>query len=209
MYHAITIVIFFIGILLCRIKAGKFNNCKSKVIKKIIRYFSDNELNGYLINTVVAFMGVTIAIVFANLNTAQHERKQTIGFLEDVLLTELDTKATFLTTAIIGMDVDSFINVIIEAEGIPDDEISVEVEKPFEPEKIFNTMKIYPISPVLSLEILLTDSPYKYTISRYTYSALIDCRMSFALQKARIEKKSIYRQCCLILVEHVKSLKSN
>ena len=49
------------------------------------------------------------------------------------------------------------------------------------------TMKIYPISPVLSLDMLLTDSPYKYTISRYSYSALIDCKMNFVVQKARID----------------------
>lgn len=66
-------------------------------------------------------------------------------------------------------------------------------------------MKIYPISPILSLEILLTDSPYKYTISRYTYSALIDCRMSFALQKTRIENATDIEK----IENHLKAMPSN
>ena len=66
-------------------------------------------------------------------------------------------------------------------------ELSIDVEEPSDPEKLFEAMKIYPISPVLSLDMLLTDSPYKYTISRYSYSALIDCKMNFVVQKARID----------------------
>lgn len=177
----------FFGILLCCIKEGKFNNCKSRVIRKIVKCFSEHELNRYLIDTVVAFAGVTIAIAFANFNTIQQEKEQTIEFLEEVVLTELGTKATFITVAKVGMDVDSFIEVEIEAKGIPDDEISVEIEQPFDPEDMFETMKIYPINPVVSLDIVLNDSPYKNTISRYTYSALIDCRMNFITQKAKID----------------------
>jgi len=216
MYIAITIIVFITGILLCCVKAGKFNNCKSKIVKKIVQYLSESDLNGYLINTMVAFLGVTVAIAFANLNTIQQEKRQTINFLNDVVLTELDTKAAFVTNAMIGMDVDSFIKAEIEAEGIPDDEISVEVKQPFDPQKMFNTLKVYPISPVLSLDILLTDSPYKYTISRYSYSALIDCRMNFIAQKNRIDnadnigemidhlsKMSVdfYRACEIIEIE--------
>jgi len=173
MYVAITIIVFIAGILLCCVKAGKFNNCKSKIVKKIVQYLSNNDLSGYLINTMVAFLGVTVAIAFANLNTTQQEKRQTINFLNDVVLAELDTKAAFVTNAMVGMDVDSFIKAEIEAEGIPEDEISIEIEQPFDPQKMFRTLKVYPISSVLSLDILLTDSPYKYTISRYSYSALI------------------------------------
>ncbi len=187
MYIAITIIVFIAGILLCCVKAGKFNNCKSKIVKKIVQYLSNSDLNGYLINTMVAFLGVTIAIAFANLNTAQQEKRQTIDFLNDVVLAELDTKATFVTTAMVGMDVDSFIKAEIEVEGIPEDEISVEIEPPFDPQKMFEALKVYPLSSVLSLEILLTDSPYKYTISRYCYSALISCRMNFIALKTRID----------------------
>lgn len=199
MYHVITIIVFFIGVLLCCVKAGKFNNCKLKIVKKIVEYLSDSELNGYLINTMVAFLGVTIAIIFANLNTAQQEKEQTIEFLEDVLCPELGIKATFVTTAMIGMDVDSFIKVEIGAEGIPNDEISVEIEQPFDPEKMFETMKIYPINPVVSLDIVLNDSPYKNTISRYSYSALIDCRMNFIAQKARIDSSDSIEEMVKIL----------
>lgn len=187
MYIAITIIVFIAGILLCCVKAGKFDNCKLKIVKKIVQYLSDSDLNGYLINTMVAFLGVTIAIAFANLNTTQQEKRQTINFLNDVVAVELDTKAVFVTNAMIGMDVDSFIKVEIEAEGIPEDEISVEIEQPFDPQKMFRTLKVYPISSVLSLDILLTDSPYKYTISRYSYRALSNCRMNFISLKTRID----------------------
>lgn len=37
----------------------------------------------------------------------------------------------------IGMDIDFFIKVELEAGEIPEDEISVEIEQPFEPEKMF------------------------------------------------------------------------
>lgn len=202
MYNAITIFVFITGILLCGVKIGKFNNCKSKVVKKIVNGLSDSDLNGYLINTLVAFLGVTVAITFANINTTQQEKKQTIEFLEDVLRTELGIKATFVTTAMIGMDVDSFIKVEIEAEGIPDDEISVEIEQPFDPDDMFETIKIYPINPVVSLDIVLNDSPYKDTISRYSYSALIDCRMNFIAQKARIDNADSIEE----MVKHLQKM---
>lgn len=199
MFNVITIIIFIIGVLLCIIKGRKFNNGKSNVLKKILGWFSNDNLNGYLVNTMVAFLGVTVAIAFANFNMAQQEKKQTTNFLKDVVLTELGTKSAFVTTAMVGMDVDSFLKVEIEAEGISEDEISVEIEQPFEPEEMFETLKVYPISPVLSLDILLTDSPYKYTISRYCYSALIDCRMNFINQQTRIVNSDSIEE----MVEHL------
>lgn len=205
MYIAITIIVFIVGILLCCVKVGKFNNCKSKIVKKIVQYLTNSDLNGYLINTMIAFLGVTVAIAFANLNTTQQEKRQTINFLNDVVLTELDTKATFITAAMIGMDVDSFIKAEIEAEGIPGDEISVEIEQMYDPEEIFETLKVYPISQVFSLDILLTDSPYKYTISRYSYSALIDCRMNFIAQKTRIDNSNSIEE----MEKHLKAMSSD
>lgn len=202
MFNVITVIIFIIGVLLCFIKGRKFNNCKSNTLKKILGCFSNDDFNGYLVNTMVAFLGVTVAIAFANFNTAQQEKKQTINFLNDVVLTELDTKAAFVTTAMIGMDVDSFIKAQIEAEGIPEDEISVEIEQPFDPEDIFETTKVYPLSPVLSLDIVLNDSPYKDTISRYSYSALIDCRMNFIAQKTRIDNSDSIEE----MVKHLSKM---
>lgn len=71
------------------------------------------------------------------------------------------------------MDIDNHLNVKIETEGVDENEISVEIEQHFKQEEMFETLKVYPISSVMSLDILLTDSPYKYTISKYSYSALI------------------------------------
>lgn len=165
-----TVLMFFVGIILCYIERIKICNCKNERIKKVVNLVSNEKLYDYLVNIMVTFLGVTIAIIFTDYNTEQQEREQTIEFLNDVLLTELGTKSQFILTAIIEMDKEP-----------------VEEKRSFEPEKVFETMKIYPLSPVLSLEILLEDSPYKYTISRYTYSALIDCRMNFAVQKNRME----------------------
>lgn len=187
MYNTITIIIFIIGILLCCVKAGKFKNCKSKIIKKIVQYLSNGNFNDYLINTIVAFLGVTVSIAFANFNTIQQEKEQTIEFLEEVVLTELDTKATLVVNALFVMDVDNHLKVEIKVNG---EDVPVEIEQPCSPEEMFDTMKDFPLSPVLSLDILLNDSPYKNTISRYTYSALLDCRMSFIVQKNRIDSST-------------------
>ena len=63
-------------------------------------------------------------------------------------------------------------------------------------------MKVYPISPVSSLDMLLMDSPYKYTISRHSYSALIDCRMNFIAQKAAIDNSRSIRE----MAEHLSKM---
>lgn len=216
MFVVFTIIILIIGVFLCFIRGKEFNSLKPLFIRKILEFFSKKDFNEYLVNIMVVFFGVTSAIVFANFNTEKQEEKQTIDFLEDVVLTELETKAAFVTEAMIGMDVDSYFKVEIEAEGVSEDEISVEIEQKFDSEAMFETLKIYPISPVLSLDILLTDSPYKYTISRYSYSALIDCRMNFIAQKTRIDNSNsieemekylndmaidFYRACEIIEIE--------
>lgn len=187
MFYIITIIIVIAGGILHFNRKGKFDNCKPKILKKFLEWIFETELNEYLVNIMIAFLGVTAAIAFTNFNTAREEKIQTIDYLETVLLTELSTKGAFVTEAMIEMNPSSYFQVIIEGEGITEDNTSVEIEQKFKPEDMFETMKIYPISPVLSLDILLTNSPYMHTISRYSYSALISCRSNFNLQKTRIE----------------------
>ncbi len=187
MLTVITIIIFILGTLLCFIKGKSFENCKTWILKKILAILSNRTFNDYLVNTMVAFLGITAAITFTNFNTVRQEERWTIEFLEDVLLTELDTKISLLNEAIAGMDRDFDIETDRKAEESDGGEISMDVGEPSDPEKLFETMKVYPISPVSSLDMLLNDSPYQYTISRYSYSALIDCRMNFTMQKARID----------------------
>lgn len=187
MLIAITVIIFILGAFLCFIRGKSFDNCRAASLKKTLEVLSNNNFNDYLVNTMVAFLGITTAITFTNFNTIRQEEKWTIEFLEDVLLTELDTKINLLNEAISGMDMDSGMKAEIGMEESDVGEISMDVEEPSDPEKLFETMKVYPISPVSSLDMLLTDSPYQYTISRYSYSALIDCRMNFTMQKSGID----------------------
>lgn len=189
MIIVITIFVFIIGFWIHSIKGKKFNNCKFGFLNKLLNILSSEKHNEYIVNAMLALLSVTlsIAVTYTDYQTKKQEKEQTIEFLENVLCPELNTKATFVTTAMIGMDVDSFINVKIEAEGISDDEISVEIEQPFAPEDMFETMKVYPINPIMSLDIVLNESPYRDTISGFTYSALNDCRMNFSAQKARVD----------------------
>lgn len=187
MIIVITIIIFVLGALLCLVKGKNFENCRPKIVRKTLEFFSRSDLNGYFVNTMVAFLGITTAIAFSNFNTARQEQKWTTEFIEDVLLTEFDTKITLMREAISGMNNDPGQEARSDTKGPAGGEISINVEEPSDPEKLFDAMKIYPITPVSSLDMLLTDSPYKYTISRYSYSALTDCRMNFTVQKARID----------------------
>lgn len=187
MFYVITIIVFFGGIFLTCIRGRVFGNCKTEIIKLLLERISGKNLNEYFVNTLIAFLGVTAAIAFTNCNTAMEEKKQTIKYLEEVLLTEFDTKGAFAAEAMLGLDPSAYLQVIIEGEGITEENTSVEIEQKFKPEDMFETMKIYPIEPVLSLDILLMNDPYMHTISRYTYSALISTRSSLALQKIRLE----------------------
>lgn len=202
MLIVITIIIFVLGVILCLIKGKKFEQCRPGILKKILEILSNGDFNGYLVNTMVAFLGITTAIAFTNYNTEKQEEKWTIEFLEDVLLIELDTKITLMNEAISGMSTDSGIELGIKTGELDGGEISIDVEEVSNPEKLFETMKVYPISSVTSLDMLLSDSPYKYTISRYSYSALIDCRMNFITQKVRIDSADSLEE----MIKHISKM---
>ena len=187
MILVITVIIFVLGALICFAKGKKFEGCRPGALRKILEILSNHTFNGYLVSTMVGFLGITTAIAFSNYHTERQEQKWTVEFLEDVLLTELNTKITLMQEALSAMDMTPEAERRVETKRAKGGEISIDVEKPSDPEKLFEAMKIYPISPVLSLDMLLTDSPYKYTISRYSYSALIDCKMNFIVQKAGID----------------------
>lgn len=192
MFYVITIIVFLVGIFLTYIRGHKFDRWKSLNISKLLECITKKDFNEYLVNTMIAFLGVAAAIAFTNFNTTQEEKKQTIKYLEEVLLTEFDTKGTFAAEAMLELDPSAYLQVILEGEGITEENTSVEMEQKFKSEDLFETMKIYPLSPVLSLDILLTNAPYMHTISKYSYSALISTRSSLALQKIRLENtKSI------------------
>lgn len=169
MFYVITIIVFFVGILLICIRGQMFDELKYQNIRILLAWFSEKDINEYLVNTMIAFLGVTSAIVFTNFNTVQEEKKQTIKYLEDVLVKELDTKGTFATEAMLVLNPRAYLQATIEGEGITEENTSVEIEQKFKPEDMFETMKIYPLSPVLSLDILLTNAPYMHTISKYSY----------------------------------------
>lgn len=88
MINVIMVIIFCLGILLCFIRINKFDNLRSRFLIKIINIFSKEEYNTYLVNIIVAILGVTISIIFANYNTEKQEEKQTIEFLNEVVLKE-------------------------------------------------------------------------------------------------------------------------
>lgn len=205
MFLVITIITFLIGAALCLVKGKTFDHCRPEIFRKLLRLFSNSELNGYLVNTMVAFLGITLAITFTNFNTVRQEQRWTVEFMEDVLLTEIDTKITLLEEAIAGMDTDPDSEVQTETEALDGGEISIDVREPSDPQRLFETMKVYPISPVSSLDDILEDAPYKYTISRYSYSALIDCRMNFAAQKTRIDHAGSIGE----MTEHLRKMLSD
>lgn len=202
MFLVITVIIFILGALLCFMKGKNFENCKAGILKRILVILSNRTFNDYLVNTMVAFLGITTAITFTNFNTVRQEGRWTVEFLEDVLLTELDTKISLLNEAISGMGRDFGMETGRRTEESEVGEISMDVGEASDPEKLFETMKVYPISPVSSLDMLLNDSPYQYTISRYSYSALIDCRMNFMMQKARIDDSDSIQE----MVEHLSKM---
>ena len=205
MFLVITIITFLIGAVLCLVKGKTFDHCRPEILRKLLRVLSNSELNGYLVKRVVAFLGITLAITFTNFNTVRQEQRWTVEFMEDVLLTEIDTKITLLNEAAAGMDTDSDSEIRIETEALDGGEISIDVKEPSDPQRLFETMKVYPISPVSSLDDILEDAPYKYTISRYSYSALIDCRMNFMAQKTRIDHAGSIEE----MTEHLRKMLSD
>lgn len=164
MIYIITFFIFIIGVLLCFMEKESPKGNKYKSFKKIIEIITNEKLNNYLTGIMTTILGVTLAIIFTNNDVKNQEKVQTQEFL-DVVYTELDTKSEFITTMM---------------DEIENDDIDAEA--------IYSTMKIMPISPVLSLDVLLTDAPYTATVSSYSYSSLLSCRINFIMQQKRIEE---------------------
>ena len=104
MIIVITVIIFVLGALLCFIKGKKIEGCRPKPLRKALEVLSNSSFNGYLVSTMVGFLGITTAIAFTNYHTEKQEQRWTIEFLEDVLLTELNTKRTLMQEALSGMD---------------------------------------------------------------------------------------------------------
>ena len=55
MFLVITIITFLIGAVLCLVKGKTFDHCRPEILRKLLRVLSNSELNGYLVNTMVAF----------------------------------------------------------------------------------------------------------------------------------------------------------
>ena len=183
----ITIIIFFVGVLLCQIRGMKFQNCKWTIVRKVLEFISQEKMNEYFVNIMVAFLGVTIAILITDIHTVGENKKETIDYIESVLLADLYLKEAFLTEVMIGLNPSSYIQSTIETENTVGNDISVEIESKYDVEKLFETIKIYPIVPIVSLDTFLSDSPYEQTISSECLRALYDCRDSLTMQKEKIE----------------------
>lgn len=188
MFNVITIIIFFVGLLLCCIKEKDFGNCKLTAIKKLLICLSNKRFNEYLVNTMIAFLGVTIAITFANINTKKQNEQQTIYFLEKILRLEIETKFRYIFESMGIMDINSIISIEDSNGNILELEVN-EDEQKFKPEEAFRTMKIYSVYTP-SIDILLNQSPYNDTISAYTYNALSNYRANLNAQKIRIDNSS-------------------
>ena len=163
MFYVITIIVFLVGVFLTYIRGREFGKWKPRNMKELLEWVWGKDLNEYFVNTTIAFLGVTLAVAFTNFNTTQEEKKQTINYLEDVLVNGFEIEGAFVTEAMLELDPSAYIQVMIEGEGITEENTSVEIEQEFNPEDVFETMKIYPLSSALSLDILLTDTPYRHT----------------------------------------------
>lgn len=162
MIYVITFLIFGMGSIFYIVKEELYEKCKYKSLKKIFVFSSKNPLNGYFFEIMLTALGVTLAILFTNADIKKQEKTQTVEFLE-VVQTELSTKADFIGGLLIDLQNDN------------------------NAEAIYSTMKVTPIAPILSLEVLLTDEPYNSIISSYGYSALLSGRMNFSIQQTKIE----------------------
>ncbi len=165
----ITIMFFLIGIGSCIIKeykafwikddkkTNKKKNFKSSILKEQIeRFFLSESFNDYVITVVATILGVTLAIVFTNYDTARIERNKTIDFLE-VFDEELLSEEKVIA-ALIAYDL-----LINNGEGKAE------------------YLKNVSFSPVLPLEVLLTSEPYVSTISSSTYQALLTKRRALGM----------------------------
>lgn len=146
MIYVITLMSFIAGILLCLMKEGQFKDrrsqkgqfkkFKSKTFQRFYDFIKKDSFHEFFIGIMVTALGVTLAIIFTNQDTKKQEKIQTIEFL-DVVYTELLTKAGFVEDLILKLDTN-----IEPAE-----------------DAVYSTIKIMPVSPMLSLEVLLTNPP--------------------------------------------------
>lgn len=190
MIIGITIIIFFIGAMLCVIKKEQFDKIQFTILKKLFKNFWKDEFKAYLVNCIITFLGVMLAIVFTDINTIREEKEKTVNFLDKVLLRELSTKGAFVTETMIDMNPEAYLQVTIEGEGLSEENTTTVYDTKFTPDELFEMMKVFPVVPVTSLDLLLTDSPYKYTISEYAYNALISCKINFSTQISRIQNET-------------------
>lgn len=177
MIYVITLMSFIAGILLCLMKEGQLKDRRSqkgqlkkfkfKTFQRLYDFIKKDSFHEFFIGIMVTALGVALAIIFTNQDTKKQEKIQTIQFL-DVVYTELLTKAEFVEDLMLKLDTN-----IESAE-----------------DAVYSTIKIMPVSPMLSLEVLLTKPPYITTISGYCYSALLSCRLTSATQQSRIEAET-------------------
>ena len=172
MMKLITILLFIIGIIMCIITEYKMIVSQSDKKEKFIKvnlietlknFFLSKSFNEYIITIIATVLGVTLAIVCTNYDTNENNRKKTIEFL-NVLDTELLAKENLIDELIL-----QFIDISSEQSMLLND-IS--------------------ISPILPLEVILTNDPYSSTISSYTYGALLDNRTAIDMCQNSIRRDS-------------------
>lgn len=166
MVYTITVFLFIIGIFLCLVKEKYFVKCKSKVFQRFCNFITKDAFYEFVAGIMITILGVTLAIIFTNHDAKKQERMQTIAFL-DVVHTELSTKSELIKGMMQMLNEDTDLG-----------------------EAVNSSVRIMPISPMLSLEVLLTEPPYTTTISDSCYSALLSCRFSSAMQQSRVEMET-------------------
>lgn len=175
----ITILLFILGLIMCIIKEYRIsmsqrdrkverkNFFKWDLIEKIKKFFFSKSINEYIITIIATVLGVTLAIVCTNYDTNEGNRKKTIEFLS-VLDTELLAKERLIDEMILQL-----IDISSEQE---------------------TSVNNISISPILPLEVILTNEPYSSTLSSYTYGALLDNRTAIDMCQNSIIKDSNFEQ---------------
>ncbi len=161
----ITMLLFVIGILLCLDVTQLYKKSSFRLRERILKSISKEKIIEFFCGIIVTILGVTISILLTNSDVKGQNKSQTIEFLNTVQ-TELSTKALFMEDMLHNLQNNN------------------------NSEAVLNTIKIVPISPILSMEVLLSDSPYNSTISSYCYSALLSGRFNFSIQQTRIQNST-------------------
>lgn len=166
----ITVIIFIIGLLLCFNKEKLFKKMGVKILNKYHSYDDTvkGRFNDYIMGIITTVLGVTLAIVFTNYDVGIQEKSQTIDILNAVY-TELEIKSGLMNT----------MGGMLEA-----DESYME--------NVSDMLQTKPLSNMLPLDVLLTNAPYAYTISGYSYTALSNCKMNFyTLQNRMLDETEV------------------